>query len=267
MVIGAQVFRYYPYVAGDYLPEGTELLQITSDPDLAGTAPVGESILGYSRLALEKLLDAVTDAPNRAAPAPLARKRTLPDIPGSPLTPTEVYSTLSAAWPVDSVLVTELTSTMAEQREWLPTIRSGSFYATASGGIGWGVPAAVGVALGDRASGVKRTVVATIGDGSFQYSVQAIWTAVQHDLPIVFVVMRNKEYSILKAFALLEKAPGVPGMDLPGLDIVSIATGFNAERYMQTPTERLAEQFTTALTAHGPTVIVVQTQPQMAHLG
>ena len=46
MVIGAQVFRYYPYVAGDYLPEGTELLQITSDPGLAGAAPVGESILG-----------------------------------------------------------------------------------------------------------------------------------------------------------------------------------------------------------------------------
>jgi benzoylformate decarboxylase len=74
MVIGAQVFRYYPYVAGDYLPEGTELLQITSDPGLAGAAPVGESILGDSRLALEKLLDAVTDAPDRAAPAPLARK-------------------------------------------------------------------------------------------------------------------------------------------------------------------------------------------------
>ena len=180
MVIGAQVFRYYPYVAGDYLPEGTELLQITSDPGLAGAAPVGESILGDSRLALEKLLDAVTDAPDRAAPAPLARKHSLPYIPSSPLTPPEVYAALSAVWPVDSVLVTESTSTMAEQREWLPTIRSGSFYATASGGIGWGVPAAVGVALGDRARGVKRTVVATIGDGSFQYSVQAIWTAVQH---------------------------------------------------------------------------------------
>ena len=63
MVIGAQVFRYYPYVAGDYLPEGTELLQITSDPGLAGAAPVGESILSDSRLALEKLLDAVNDAP------------------------------------------------------------------------------------------------------------------------------------------------------------------------------------------------------------
>ena len=56
-------------------------------------------------------------------------------------------------------------------------------------------------------------MVATIGDGSFQYSVQAIWTAAQHDLPIVFVVMRNEEHAILKAFALLEKAPG-PGLDI-----------------------------------------------------
>ena len=105
-----------------------------------------------------------------------------------------------------------------------------------------GIGAAVGVALGDRARGVKRTVVATIGDGSCQYSVQAIWTAAQHDLPIVFVVMRNEEYSILKAFALLEKAPGVPGMDLPGLDIVSIATGFGCRAVHADTTEQLTEQ-------------------------
>src|SRR4029078_12456642 len=263
----AQVFRYYPYVAGDYLPEGTELLQITSDPGLAGAAPGGESILCDKRPALEKLLDAVNDAPDRAAPAPLARKHSLPDIPSSPLTPPEVYAALSAVWPAESALVTESTSTMAQQQEWLSTIRSGSFYATASGGIGWGVPAAVGVALGDRAGGIMRTVVATIGDGSFQYSVQAIWTAAQHDLPIVFVVMRNEEYSILKAFALLEKTPGVPGMDLPGLDIASIATGFGGRAVHADTSDQLAEQFTTARTAMGPCVIVVRTQPMMAHLG
>ena len=79
-------------------------------------------------------------------------------------------------------------------------------------------PGTVGIALGDRARGVKRTVLATIGDGSFQYSVQAIWTAAQHRLPIVFVVMRNGEYSILKSFAVLEKTPGVPGLDLVDVD-------------------------------------------------
>ena len=145
-----------------------------------------------------------------------------------------MYAALSAVWPVDSVLVTESTSQWPNSRSG-PADDSVGFLLRDRQRRHWlGVPAAVGVALGDRARG-ECTVVATIGDGSFQYSVQAIWTAVQHDLPIVFVVMRNEEYSILKSFALLEKCPGVPGMDLPGLDIVSIATGLDAEQCMQTP--------------------------------
>jgi benzoylformate decarboxylase len=174
---------------------------------------------------------------------------------------------LATVKPADSPLVTESTSTMAQQLRFLPTTRAGGFFATASGGIGWGVPAAVGIALGDRARGRHRAVVATIGDGSFQYSVQAIWTAAQHRLPIVFVVMRNEEYSILKAFALLEETPGVPGLDLPGLDIASIATGFGCRAINVDTTEKLAHEFTSALTADGPTVIVVRTKPQLAHLG
>ena len=68
VVIGAQVFRYYPYVAGEYLPEGTELLQITADPALAGAAPVGDSVLGDSLLALEQLVDMVDDHSDRQGP-------------------------------------------------------------------------------------------------------------------------------------------------------------------------------------------------------
>ena len=267
VVIGAQVFRYYPYVAGEYLPEGTELLQITSDPSLASVAPVGDSLLGDALLTLEQLVDMVDErSGEQAPPAPVA-SRDIVDAQSSPLTPDAAFSTLATVKPADSPLVTESTSTMAQQLRWLPTTRSGSFFATASGGIGWGVPAAVGIALGDRARGVKRTVVATIGDGSFQYSVQAIWTAAQHRLPVVFVVMRNHEYSILKAFALLEKTPGVPGLDLPGLDIASIATGFGCRAINVDSTEKLAAEFTAALGADGPTVIVVSTQAQMAHLG
>jgi thiamine pyrophosphate-dependent acetolactate synthase large subunit-like protein len=262
VVIGAQVFRYYPYVAGEYLPQGTQLLHITSDPDLAGRAPVGESLLGDTRLALQRLADLVAEPSERCAPAPVVRKPDLPESPNSPLTPAEVHATLSALRPADSVLVTESTSTMAEQREWLPTTRPGSFYATASGGIGWGVPAAVGVALGHRARGETRTVLATIGDGSFQYSVQAVWTAAQHKLPIVFVVMRNEEYAILKSFAVLEQTPGVPGLDLPGLDITSLATGFGCRAVHADTTEELTKQFTSALAAEGPTVIEVRTQPR-----
>ena len=227
IVIGAQVFRYYPYVAGEYLPEGTDLLQITVDPHLASVAPVGDSLIGDVRMALEQLVDLIDAPTDRPAPTPLNRDRAVrTSAPSEPLTADEVYATLSTVKPDDSAVVMESTSTMAELLQWLPTTRPGSFFATGSGGIGWGVPGAVGVALGDRERGVKRHIVATIGDGSFQYSIQAIWTAAQHKLPIVFVVLRNGAYAILKSFALLENTPHVPALDLPGLDIASLATGF-----------------------------------------
>lgn len=160
----------------------------------------------------------------------------------------------------------ESTSTMAQQIEWLPTTRTGSFFATASGGIGWGTPAAVGVALGDRELGVERPVIGLIGDGSFQYSVQAIYTAARHNLPIVYVVMRNHEYSILKSFAVLEETPGVPGLDLPGLDIASVARGFGCRAVDVETTADLEREFKVALSTGTTTVIVVPTQPQKAML-
>ena len=57
VVIGAEVFRYYPYVPGDLLPAGTELLQITADPDVAAAARVGDSLLGDPKIAIDLLLD------------------------------------------------------------------------------------------------------------------------------------------------------------------------------------------------------------------
>jgi benzoylformate decarboxylase len=133
--------------------------------------------------------------------------------------------------------------------------------------VGWATPAAVGVALADRKLGTPRPVIALIGDGSFQCSVQGIWTAAQQRLPIVYVVMRNGEYSILKSFAVLEETPGVPGLDLPGLDIASVASGFGCHAVDVTTAEDLERAFTSALSSTDkPTVIVVRTRPQKAYL-
>jgi benzoylformate decarboxylase len=236
VVIGAEVFRYYPYVPGDYLP------------------------------AIDQLLDLVAEGSARTAPEPMARPRLLPQVPNNPLTPPEVYAVLSRVRPPDSVIVNESTSTMAQQIEWLPTVRTGSFFATASGGIGWGVPAAVGVALADRDRGVSRAVIGLIGDGSSQYSVQALWTAAQHKLPIVYVVMRNNEYSILKSFAVLEETPGVPGLDLPGIGLADLARGWGCRAVDVETTGELEQEFKTAVDADTTTVIVVRTQPQKAML-
>lgn len=268
IVIGAQVFRYYPYVAGRYLPEGTELLQITSDPHLASTAPVGDSLLGDVRIALEQLVDLINTPVGRTAPRiELRPARELPTSDSVPMTADAVYATLSTVKPDDDAVVMESTSTMAQLLQWLPTTHSKGFFATGSGGIGWGVPAAVGLALGDRARGVDRHIIATIGDGSFQYSIQAIWTAAQHQLPVVFVVLRNGAYVVLKSFAELERTPQVPGLELPGLDIASLAKGFGCRTAEVGSTDELAGVFKEALAAEGPTVIVVPTIPELPHLG
>lgn len=268
IVIGAQVFRYYPFVAGDYVPEGTEVLQVTADPHLAATAPVGDSLLGDVGIVLDQLRDLVQVPSDRQAPPGLQRPA-VGDLSATsaPLLPGDVYAALSTVKPDDAAVVMESTSTLADLITWWPTRRPGSFFATGSGGIGWGVPAAVGIALGDRARGVKRTIVASIGDGSFQYSIQAIWTAAQHKLPIVFVVQRNGEYAVLKSFALLEATPNVPGMDLPDLDIGSLAKGFGCRTATVDGTEDLITEFKAALEADGPTVLVVPTQPQLPFLG
>ena len=63
VVIGAEVFRYYPYVPGDYLPAGTELLQITANPEAAGAARVGDSLLGDPTMAIDLLLEWSRRAP------------------------------------------------------------------------------------------------------------------------------------------------------------------------------------------------------------
>ena len=267
IVVGAQVFRYYPYIAGEYLPEGTDLLQLTADPHLTAVAPVGDSVLGDVKVALEELIDMIDAGSDLAVQTP-----PLGPIPvdeserTAPMTANAVYQVLGANKPENAVVVMESTSTMLDQKRWLPTTQSASFFATGSGGIGWGVPGAVGIALGDRDRGVKRTIIATIGDGSFEYSVQAIWTAAQHKLPIVFVVLRNGEYSVLKSFAELEQTPNVPGLELPGLDIASLGTGFGCRSVNVNDTDELEREFAAALVADGPTVIVAPTRPQDAGL-
>ena len=111
-----------------------------------------------------------------------------------------------------------------------------------------------------------RPVIGLIGDGSSQYSVQSLWTAAQHKLPIVYVIMRNNEYSILKSFAVLEETPGVPGLDLPGLGIAAMARGWGCRAVDVETSEDLEQELKTALGEDTTTVIVVRTQPQQAML-
>jgi benzoylformate decarboxylase len=257
VVIGAPIFRYYPYIAGEYLPEGAELLQITSDPADSGAAAVGDSLLSDAKLALESLIELIPTDTARMVQAPLHVETKLPSPPNSPLTALEAFAALSELRPQNAILVQETPSNNADLLQCWPTLEPDSYYTFASGGLGWDTPAAVGIALAQKKSGSGRPVIAVIGDGSLQYSVQSLYTAAQLKLKVIYIVPCNGEYAILKEFAVLEKTPNVPALDLPGLDIVSTARGFGCHSLEARTKEEIKSAFTTALGADGPTVIAV----------
>lgn len=256
LVVGAPVFRYYPYVPGSYLPEGAELIHVTDDPNATAKAAVGDSLVSDAGLFLGALLPQVNARPAHEG----AALRSAPEVPVAgelPLTPTAVYATLQALLPDDFVLAQESPSNVAQLADQIRIRKPDVSYAFASGGLGWTTPAAVGLALAERKSGRERPVLCVMGDGSFQYSIQAVYTAAQQHAHVIYVVLQNEEYGILKQFAELEKTPNVPGLDLPGLDIVALGKGYGARSSSASTTEELASAFKAALDFKGTSVIVV----------
>ena len=259
LVVGAPVFRYYPYVPGEFLPAGLRLIHITDDPAEAARAPVGDSILGDAALALSSLAEQVTPS-ERPLPPPLP-KQPVPEAE-TPITPDYLFYALAAAKPGSAVLVQESPSNMKPFHSRLPATQPGSYFSMASGGLGFGLPASVGIALAERESGRNRRVIAVIGDGSFLYSVQSLWTAVQQHLPLLVIVPQNTEYAILKSFAEFGQTPNVPGLDLPGLDLVTLASGFGCEaRRVEDPGE-ITQSVKDALASGKVTVLVVPTSSE-----
>lgn len=265
LVVGAPVFRYYPYVAGDFLPSGAGLLHVTDDPDMSAKAAVGDSLVSDAKLFLCNLL-AKVEARQKSFAAPLRKPAAKADRSAMPLLPHAVLEVLKENTPEDYILVEECPSILPLMQDVFRINKPDTYYTFASGGLGWDLPAAVGLALGEEASGRKRPVVALMGDGSFQYSVQGIYTGVQHKAHVVYVVFQNEEYGILKQFAELEMTPNVPGLDLPGLDIVALGKGYGAISKLIKTLDELKGAYTEALRFKGVTVLAVQITKKLDHL-
>lgn len=265
VVVGAPVFRYYPYVPGSVLPDGASLLQITTDPTDAGSALVGDSLLSDVKLALDGLFPLLNES-SRNAPVPRQISKELPSTPGSPLTANEVYAALSEVRPEGAIVVQESPSNYNEFLHWWPSTEAGAYFTYASGGLGHNAPSSVGVALAQSALGTNRPVIVLIGDGSLQYSVQSLSPAAQHKLKMIYIVPCNGEYAILKEFAVLEKTPNVPSLDLPFLDIVSLAKGYGCTAVKAETKKEIQSAFKQALSTEGPTVIAIPIKREVKSL-
>jgi benzoylformate decarboxylase len=259
VVVGSSVFPYYPYIPGPLLPDGSALVAITSDPDEAARAPMGDAIVADVALTLKALLAELGDQEaNRAEPEPLPEPT--PGDETDPLTPTMVNHTLAGVIPDDAIVVLEAPSATLSLRNQLRISKPGSYYFGAGGGLGFGLAASLGVQLAQPG----RPVVCVLGEGSAQYAITGLWTAAAYELPVTFLVLRNEEYSILKWFAGLEEVQGAPGLDLPAVNTTEVAAGYGVTSSTVRGREELAEGLRAAFASEAAELIEVPVTPGMA---
>ncbi|AOJ70914.1 MULTISPECIES: benzoylformate decarboxylase [Burkholderia] len=257
LAFGAPAFTYHIEGFGPHVPEGATLHQLVDDPSVAAWTPVGDAVVGNLRLAARDLL--ARPAPRaRPMPAPLApRERVGPGVPGERMSAAFALQTLADVRDACDVVVEEAPSARTAMQRHLPFTRRDTFYTMDSGGLGYGMPAAVGVALGSPG----RRVIALIGDGSSLYSIQALWSAAHLKLPVTFVILNNARYAALQDFAPVfgfRDGEPVQGTALPDLDFVALAQGMGCDGVRVRDAARLRDVLERALASPAPVVVDVE---------
>jgi len=249
LVLGAPVFTYHVEGTGPHVPPDATLFQLTDDPSMAAWSPVGTSIFTGLKAGIAELVDQAKPR-ERAAPEVPPRA---PRLPRTRLTDAYLMQQIAALRPARSIVVEEAPSTRSPMHEHLPIVEQETFYTCASGGLGHGLPAAIGVAMGRPG----EKVIAILGDGSSMYSIQGLWSAAQHALPIAFVIVKNGTYEALNEFGRHFRMSQLPGIQLPQLDFCGLARSQGVHAVSVASIEELDDALLAAFRSDAPILLEV----------
>lgn len=249
VVLGGPLSLYHTEEEGPHVPFGAQLIQLVDDPAQAAWAPNGMAIITSLGPALAILL--AGDAPSDR-PVPSPRSDPLPLDPDR-LSDALLLQRIACLRPPDMIVVEEAPSSRGAMHDYLPIIDQGGFYTCASGGLGHGLPAAIGVALAQP----DRHVVAILGDGSSMYAIQGLWTAAQLGLRISFIIVHNRRYEALRQFGAHFGLRTMVGTDLPDIDFVQLAHGQGMAARRVDGAAGLEQALRESFAATGPTLLDV----------
>jgi benzoylformate decarboxylase len=174
----------------------------------------------------------------------------------SPIDPDYLALQVVEAMPDNAILVDEGLTSSRQMLALRPHRDRFGYHALASGGIGWGLPASVGVSLANP----DRPVVCYSGDGSAMYSIQALWTAAHHKLPLTVVIVNNGGYRIIKQRLLAFHGDDhYVGMDFadPPVDFTGMAKSLGLEAMRITDAKDLKSTLASAFRRPGAKLIEV----------
>jgi benzoylformate decarboxylase len=261
------------------MPEGMPVIQLDVDPwQIGKNDPAKVAIQGDAKATLPDLAEALrrrlSPADRKAAQARVAelgkareagidkfRKRAAVEAGRTPITPLALVAAVAEATPDDAVVVDESISSSVGLRTLLRSSDPRSFFGLRGGGIGWGLPAALGVKLALP----QRPVVALVGDGSAMYTIQSLWTAAHEAIPVVYVIFNNLSYRILKqrthalkGFAAADDR--YVAMDLvdPMIEFVELARSLGVPGELVEKTADVAPALRRGLASGGPYLVDVR---------
>jgi benzoylformate decarboxylase len=276
LVIGLNLFQPFLYAAKGPLPEHVTVVQIDSDPwEVGKNYPVTVGMLSDPKAAMAQLTpllrQRMTAAQKDAARQRLQSERelrrqerrsletrTAEDDAKEPMSALVLMREIAHALPADAVVVNESVTAGGTLRAWLKLRDEKSFFQAKGGGLGFGLPAVVGVKLALP----QRPVLGLIGEGSAMYAIQGLWTAAHYDLPVVFVICNNAQYRILKSGLLAFRSEPAKqgkfvGMDLvqPEIDFVALAKSLGVAAERVSKPQEVGRALKQAFSRHGPSLI------------
>lgn len=274
LLVGNRAFMVYPYSEGPALPPTTALLHLATDDHALGrTWPAEVGTAGDVAASLAVLASLVAETPvpgaaDRLAAARQARagrdarfeEAARAGYGEVPAPPAAVAHALVRAVPPSTPVVDEAITTGSYVRGYHRAERPGEYFFCRGGGLGWGMPAAAGVSLGRG----REPVLCVVGDGSALYSPQALWTAAREELPVVFAVVNNRQYLILKNALRGRGGPSATtgrfiGMDLdsPAVDYLAMARSYGVDATLVEKADDVAGAVEAALARGRPHLLEI----------
>lgn len=280
LLVGGNFFEEMWYNSKSPFPEIAKLVQLEPSPDrLARNFSVTVGLLGDIGAGLRALLEAMNQRIDddfraqaqernanlgqiRALEEAAYEKRTEKQWHNRPVSPSRLMAEVKNAMPKDTIIVNETITASADLKRRIPFDRIGDYYGTRGGGIGQAMPGGIGVKLAHP----DRPVIALSGDGSAMYTIQALWTAAHHGIPVVWIIVNNRTYRILKInMDTYRKRFGLPGdrpyphTDLtdPDLEFVKLAEGLGVQAQRVTEPDAIAPAVRDALESGKPRLIDV----------
>ena len=221
LVVGAPALRQYPFEPGPFVEDGTRLAVVSEDPDEVHRSPAELAVLASPAAVCAELRSEWRDARDAASAAVRAADASgSARAPGEPLRAGHVLAALADRISADTVLVEETPSNRPELHARVPARAPLGFLSAAMGGLGFALPGAVGL----RMAPPGRPVVAVVGDGSSLYGIQALWSAAQYHVGVLFVILANGGYAVMDRLA--ERQGGTSPWPGFAVDISGLARAF-----------------------------------------